>query len=104
MKTFEGIIYRTWPHTLDSGDIVTCFLVEGVNDQVFLGASDWTPLLTEAKQLGTLCRVSAVIPEPIGCNAPTCGDGNCEDPECDNLPEDRRVDPYLLRAESIEWL
>lgn len=86
-----------------SGDLA-CFTLADVPGHAFWGAEDWSPLLDEAVELRTRVRVMYSEPEVVTCGEPLCGDGCCEDPECTNVPEDERTAPFLLRADTIEWL
>lgn len=106
MSIYESTVTKTWPHELSDGSgKLTCFTLDGVPDHAFHGASDWLPLLQEAVSLRTRVRVMySEPPEPQPCGDPMCGDGCCEDPECTNAPKEERQAPYLLRADTIEWL
>lgn len=105
MSIYESTVTKAWEHDLsdDSGKLI-CFTLDDVTDHAFHGASDWLPLLQEAVSLRTRVRVMYSEPESQPCGDPMCGDGCCDDPECTNVPEEERQTPYLLRADTIEWL
>lgn len=100
---FEAAVTKAWPQPLEGGD-TPVFLLDGVPDRAFLGASDWLPLLLEAVELRTRVRVTASVPSPVPCGDPLCGDGCCDDTDCTNVPEDERRTSFVLRADTIEWL
>jgi hypothetical protein len=102
---FESTITKTWEHPLEDGTgTLVCFTLDDVSEHAFHGASDWTPLLTEAVSLRTRVRLMCSEPEIRKCADPSCGDGCCEDPDCTNVPEEERRTSFLLRADTIEWL
>lgn len=101
----ESTITKTWEHPLDDGSgTLICFTLDGVDGHAFWGASDWYPLLQEAVALRTTARVMYSEPEIVSCKDPLCGDGCCDDPNCTNVPAEERTTPFLLRADTIEWL
>ena len=101
---YEATIAKAWVQETDAGGLLTCFTLDETLDHAFWGADDWLPLLKEALELRTRVRVMASEPEPVACGEPLCGDGCCEDPDCTNVPEEERETPFLLRADTIEWL
>lgn len=96
---YEGTVTKAEEHTLEDGSTLTWFTLEYVPGHAFLGASDWLPLLDEAIELRTHVRVKASMPEPVKCTDPMC-----EDEDCANVPEGERVVPFILRADTVEWL
>ena len=101
----ESTVKKCWTHDLEDGSgTLICFTLDDVPNHAFWGGSDWLPLLEEAVALRTRARVFYSTPEPQPCGDPHCGDGCCDDPDCTNVPEEERKDPYLLRADTIEWL
>lgn len=103
-ETHEGTVTKAWPHELADGTgVITAFTLDGAPG-AFHGPADWLTLLLEAQTLDTRCRVQASIPAPQPCADPMCGDGCCDDPECTNVPAEERARPFLVRADSIEWL
>jgi hypothetical protein len=100
----EGLITKAWHHDLsDDSDTITVFQMEDVPG-AFHGPADWLPLLEEAISIKTRVRVMASIPAPEPCGDPLCGDGCCEDPDCTNVPLEERQRPFVVRADTIEWL
>lgn len=103
-ETHETTVVKAWSHDLEDGSgTITCFTLVNTPG-AFWGDDTWLPLLTEAIELNTRVRVKASIPEPTKCADPHCGDGCCEDPDCTNVPEEERQRPFLVRADTIEWL
>lgn len=100
---YESTVTKAWEHTLEDGDLLTCFTLADV-PRAFKGDTDWLPLLNEAIDLGTRVRVLFSEPEPVKCADPMCGNGCCDDTNCTNVPEGERTDPFLVRADTIEWL
>lgn len=103
IETHEGTVSKVWLYTLEDGDTLTCFTVDGAPG-VFWGGEDWKRLLDEVIELRTRVRVQASIPEPERCVDALCGDGCCEDINCTNVPVNERKRPSLVRADTIEWL
>lgn len=101
---FEGTVRKEWTHQLDDGGELICFALNGEADHAFHGPDGWAPLLIEAFELRTRVRVMASAPEVVKCADPQCGDGCCADENCTNVPEEERTTPFLLRADTIEWL
>lgn len=101
--THESTVTKAWEHDLEAGGKLVCFTLDEVSG-AFSGDSDWLPLLTEAIELHTRVRVKASAPKPEPCGDPLCGDGCCDDPDCTNVPEEQREQPFLLRCDSIQWL
>lgn len=103
---YEGTIAKAWNHQLDGdGGTLVCFTLDDVTDRAFWGADEWLPLLNEAVELRTRVRVMFSEPEaPEPCGDPHCGDGCCDDPDCMNVPEEERTAPYLVRADTLEWM
>lgn len=105
-ETHEGYVVKAWPYTTDDDRNITCFTLDGFTG-AFWGDETWLPLLTEAIELKTWCRVVAEnldLLAPRVCSDPLCGDGCCDNPDCTNVPEDERQRPFLVRANTIEWL
>lgn len=100
---YEGTIAKAWEYTLGGGSVVTCFTIDGVPDHAFIGDTHWMPVMAEAMDLGTRCRVMASELEIAKCADPMCGDGCCDDPDCTNVPEEERRDSFVLRADTVEW-
>lgn len=102
---YESTVSKTWEHPREDGTgVLVCFTLADVPEHAFIGDTDWTPLLKEAVSLSTRARVMCSELEPQKCADPSCGDGCCEDPDCANVPEEERQNPFLLRADTIEWL
>jgi hypothetical protein len=101
---FESAISKVWEHPLEDGGVQICFTLDDVAEHAFLGASDWWVHLDEAFELRTRVRVMASEPEVVRCADPLCGDGCCESDECTNVPAEERQEPFLLRADTVEWL
>jgi hypothetical protein len=103
-ETHEGLVAKAWAHDReDDSGTIAAFTIEG-SPGAFWGSDDWLPLLAEAIELKTRVRVQVEIPEPERCADPMCGDGCCDDPNCTNVPEEERQRPFLVRADTIQWL
>jgi hypothetical protein len=104
-ETHTGTVAKVWPHELSDGTgVITAFTLDGAPGAFWMG-SDSLDVLLEAHKLGTRCRVVATLPDdPEPCGDPMCGDGCCDDPDCTNVPAEERARPFLLRADTVEWL
>lgn len=99
-ETYTGTIAKVWPYELsDNTGVITVFTLDGVPGAFSMHA-DALDVLLEAHQLGTRCRVVATLPD----DPEPCGDGCCDDPDCTNVPAEERTRPFLLRADTVEWL
>lgn len=101
---YESTVAKTWEQLLEDGGLLVCFTLDDVPDRAFHRPCDWAPLLAEAAELRTRVRVLASEPEVVTCADPRCGDGCCDDDSCTNVPAEERRTPFLLRADTIEWL
>lgn len=104
-ETHTGTIAKVWPHELsDSTGVITAFTLDDIPGAFWMDG-DSLDVLIEAHKLRTRCRVTTTPPAaPKSCGDPMCGDGCCDNPDCTNVPADERTRPFLLRADSIEWL